>query len=100
MKTNPNEPANPFFKWNEVGYGDTITIYDSSGSKQFLPYESGLTKREYFAAMAMQALLSNAESRKPYLYDIYDVVTKAAVIYADNLINDLNKDDENTKAKL
>jgi hypothetical protein len=98
MKTNPNEPINPVK--DADGRFIHQTIENRDWINQINPF-IGLTKREYFAAMAMQALLSNYESRKPYLYDIYDVVTQAAVIYADNLINDLNKEeDENNKTKL
>lgn len=96
MKTKPNEPISPFFKWNEPGYGDTITICDSSGSKQFLPYKQGLTKREYFAAMAMQGLIAGAEYAVPLIE-----LAEQSVEIADALINELNKEDyENNKTKL
>jgi hypothetical protein len=42
----------------------------------------GLSKREYFAAMAMQGLLANPN---------ISVVTSDAVLYADKLIAELNK---------
>jgi hypothetical protein len=44
--------------------------------------EEGLTKREYFAAMAMQGLLANPN---------ISCVTSDAVLYADKLIEALNK---------
>ena len=44
----------------------------------------GLTKREYFAAMAMQGILSQHDSRPSYTATL-------AVEYADALINELNK---------
>jgi hypothetical protein len=97
MKTEANEPANPFFTWNVPGYGDCVTIEDKNGSKQFLHYKEGLTKREYFAAMALQGYIASTPS---------DVVPSPiyaasyAVKYADALINELNKEDENNKAKL
>lgn len=66
-------------------------------------YNHGLTKRELFAAMFMQSLLSNPER---YKY-IADKVAKGmsqeeassknshkAVLLADALINELNKQDE------
>jgi hypothetical protein len=31
MRITGNEPANPFFKWNEAGYGDCVTIYSENG---------------------------------------------------------------------
>jgi hypothetical protein len=44
---------------------------------------AGLTKREYFAAMALQGLLSNNNN---YVYSV-----KSAVEFADDLIEELNK---------
>jgi hypothetical protein len=49
--------------------------------------EHGLTKREYFAAMAMQGLLAN-----PDLYlSSETTMQQLSVGYADALINELNK---------
>lgn len=45
----------------------------------------GLTKREYFAAMAMQNMT------RMYRVESADVLAKAAVAYADALIEELNK---------
>lgn len=45
--------------------------------------QEGLTKREYFAVMALQGLLANRH--EDYL------LTEKAVMYADNLIEALNK---------
>jgi hypothetical protein len=47
------------------------------------PSSYGLTKREYFAAMALQGLLANRH--EDYL------LTEKAVMYADALIEQLNK---------
>jgi hypothetical protein len=44
---------------------------------------AGLTKREYFAAMALQGLLSNNNN---YMYSV-----KSAVEFADDLIEELSK---------
>ena len=53
----------------------------------------GLTKREYFAAMAMQGYL--ASDRGPSGYrseqEYYEHVTKKSVGFADSLINQLNQ---------
>jgi hypothetical protein len=46
------------------------------------PVTHGLTKREYFAAMAMQGLLANPN---------ISCVTSDAVLYADKLIEALNE---------
>lgn len=49
---------------------------------------SGLTKREFFAAMAMQGILSDIDK-----YDAWDAreVAADAVLYADELIKALRK---------
>lgn len=66
MKTTPN---------------DTITAIMDSTGREIL---GGLTKREYFSAMAMQGLLS-----KDIGYN-REVVSVLAVGYADDLITALN----------
>jgi len=55
-------------------------------------HQDGLTKREYFAAMAMQGLLSNK------YFQVYkegklfvDVVAKTSIEMADELLNQLNQ---------
>lgn len=57
-------------------------------------YEAGLTKREYFAAIAMQGILAscyiNGSTERITGMDI----AKDAVNMADTLINHLNKVDE------
>jgi len=49
----------------------------------------GLTKREYFAAMAMQGILANANWQKSQINDP-ERLGQAAVLYADGLVNGLN----------
>lgn len=56
------EPAFPFFKENENGYGDTIVVYDQFGAKAFYPFEKGMNKRFYAACAAMQGLLSDTNN--------------------------------------
>jgi hypothetical protein len=56
--------------------------------KSALSKPNGLTKREYFAAMAMQGLLANNKSEHKYC-------VIAAVEYADALIEVLNKPPQN-----
>jgi hypothetical protein len=51
----------------------------------------GLTKREHFAAMAMQGLLANYSNRGMNI----DTIAKQAVNAADELINALNKKNDN-----
>ena len=48
--------------------------------------QTGLTKREYFAAMAMQGLLANTKN------SFYERVANDALDAADALINALNKE--------
>lgn len=50
-------------------------------------HQLGLTKREYFAGLAMQGLLSH-HGKFGSLYEVY---TKYAVIYADALLAELDK---------
>jgi hypothetical protein len=46
----------------------------------------GLSKREYFAAMAMQGMVSKTND-----YNYARAIAEVAVKYADELINELNK---------
>jgi hypothetical protein len=76
MKTNPNEPlncnnGNGF--WREVNN---------------VHFGSGLTKREYFAVLAMQGLLTTAPLE---ILGIEIGVAALAVKQADALINALNR---------
>jgi hypothetical protein len=65
--------------------------YDSAYPSNFVPErynpEFGLTKRELFAARAMQGLLTNAG-----IVDCYDKIAGLAVNHADALIERLNAD--------
>lgn len=70
MKTNPNDCAYP----NEP--------YIESHAR-------GLTKREYFAAMAMQGILANSEMG----LDTQTWIADEAILQADALIEQLNKGD-------
>ena len=50
------------------------------------PYEFGLTKREYFAALALQGILANSD-----LIERDAFAVREAVAHADALISELNK---------
>jgi hypothetical protein len=65
QKTNPDEPI------QTIEYNNNYI-------------SNGLTKREYFAAMALQGLLVN--NNNDYAYCVI-----SAVEYADGLIDELNK---------
>jgi hypothetical protein len=58
----------------------------------------GLTKREYFAAMALQGILSNKSLAMYNGGQIVavgeELIEEAAVIYADALIRELNKEEK------
>lgn len=78
MKTNPNDSAFA-----------TQSVYDEMGQNQEQG-SYGLTKREYFAAMAMQGICANPTTEiKPYGKEI----AVEAVLIADALIEQLNKID-------
>lgn len=48
---------------------------------------TGLTKREYFAAVCIQSILTNTNAPPSFVADI----AKKAVVYADALIQALNQ---------
>jgi hypothetical protein len=79
MKTQANDPAfsRPAFHHEHTG-----TLHDA---------QDGLTKREYFAAMAMQAIVSNLNSHRLFGVDNMFDIAKGAVNMADALIEELNK---------
>jgi hypothetical protein len=68
MKTEPNEPIN-------------TVHYVTKGRED----KYGLTKREYFAAMAMQGMMANSAISDPFKY-----VAQNSIIMADELIEELN----------
>lgn len=70
LKTDGNHPT------------DAMDIVNSDSGRVI---NKGLTKREYFAAMAMQNMA------KIYRTESVEIVAKAAVAYADALIEALNK---------
>lgn len=87
MKTNPNDSAHPevftddkFSKTNGAVYSDTYST-------------GGLTKREYFAAMALQGLLASVKEE----WELRGIdFGETAVMHADSLIAGLNKNVLNT----
>ena len=83
MKDDPVYPQNVAFS----PYGDVASSWDSG--------LGGLTKREYFAAMAMQGILANLDGDEllPVMVEqnkqAYELVAEGAVNNADALINAL-----------
>ena len=57
-----------------------------------LVHEYGLTKREYFAAMAMQGLVANSSPEEYVIIAETGGVVVNAVRIADKLIKELNND--------
>lgn len=79
MKTEENAPAFPSMDMNQHMGIDRLE----------LRYE-GLTKREYFAAMALQGILSSREIQLAIISD-RETYEGCAVEHADRLIKELNK---------
>jgi len=78
--SNANEPAYPTKRVERVRIGET------EGGYAIEAVHHGLTKREYFAALAMQGLLADPEIvGKPEQY------AKDAVTFADALLAELEK---------
>jgi hypothetical protein len=69
---NENQPINPHL------------VHTHSGEVQ--EYSKGLTKREYFAGLAMQGMLSN-----PATYGDREIMMIEAVKNADSLLLELDK---------
>lgn len=74
--TNPNDPA----------FSDDFKAEGYDENRKIWPETVGLTKREYFAAMAMPALIQVAKNGTEVV-----LIPKAAVNMADALIAALNK---------
>jgi hypothetical protein len=77
MKTNPTDPTD----WSQ--FIKSQTSIDGTVHEGVYP---GLTKREYFAALAMQGLLASPTE----IGSLNEFIEKA-VISADKLIKELNK---------
>jgi len=80
--TNPYDPAFPA-EWTENGNTHMV-------------FAQGMTKREYFAAMAMQAITSSSKGWKNKVTDIEvemspEKIAVLAIDLADELIAELSK---------
>ena len=80
-KTEPNDPIAPIVQDNEY-YEQGKVLRECS--------DYGLTKREYFAAMAMQGYLAGDEDAANEKWSVSQTA-KWAVMVADALILELNK---------
>jgi hypothetical protein len=81
MRTNPRDSA----------FSRPATFEPNGGECDL--GENGLTKREYFAAMAIQGTIAANDHTSPIhlTQEIASLHAKAAVILADALIAELNK---------
>jgi hypothetical protein len=79
----PASPATGLSKYSGGRFGDKDqTEYSDGTGKIFFP---GLTKREYFAAMAMQGILSSSADRGE------SYVATQSVKFADELLKQLEQ---------
>lgn len=76
-------------KPNDAAFTVADTIHPLTGER-FDPLNMGLTKREYFAAMAMQGLLAHESSTSMS----FEQTAEAACIQADALIKALNENQQ------
>jgi hypothetical protein len=72
---------------NGNDYANPSTHQNSDGTHDF-NVNKGLTKREYFAAMAMQGILANHTYNN---WDDYDLMAKDSCYAVDAIIAQLNK---------
>lgn len=81
---NENRPAYPLsgdYYQNEIGRGKAPDVYQ------------GLTKREYFAAMAMQGLCANPNvSVDKSQADVVQFYATVSIKFADELLRQLDKE--------
>lgn len=85
--TNPNDPA-----FGHTAVEMVESALQSCGDPREIHYR-GLTKREYFAVVAMQGILSNSYiwENAALLKLTNEVTTSWAIKFADSLIAELNK---------
>ena len=87
-----DQPISPCMM-QQVGENQYRLHKPSDGNSYNSP-QMGLTKREYFTAKAMQAILSNPEWMKEYKNEKYlmqkSVVAVLAVSYADEVLEKLS----------
>lgn len=85
QQTEPNMPAHP----TEIRVGDNGEIVGPQTANNG-GVAIGLTKREHFAAMAMQGQLSGMDCNVNFTISQLDCIAKDSVLIADYLINALN----------
>ena len=82
---NKNQPAFPTLTWNQLESGAIVQETESEG----------ISKREYFAAKALQGILANHWCQNDFKNNIvamdYAETAQQAIGYADALIAELSK---------
>jgi hypothetical protein len=78
--TNGNESINPIIQQHKPNI--------QAQHERFECTSIGLTKREYFASMAMHGLLVGINDSN---YENYERIAQMAVMQSDAIINELNK---------
>jgi hypothetical protein len=76
QQTNGNDPVSATQEYHSKNFGVVLA-------------KTGLTKREYFAAMAMQGMCANSSLTKIWTYE---KIAESSVQQADALIEALNKE--------
>lgn len=93
MKTNPNHSA-----YFSIDTATTCKDRDTGDLESYFYGENGLTKREHFAALAMQGMLANSRLRVALCVgnptNNNDLCNRACAL-ADELINVLNETAKN-----
>lgn len=83
MNSKHSPPGGPPTVKTEPAYAFPFSVLPEKYQPQVVP---GLTKREYFAAAALQAVLANPNEIA------FDKVSEVAVFYADQMIEELSKE--------
>ena len=86
---NADKPINPIKGADDIFFNEQ----DESFIKQLKPF-IGLTKREYFAGLAMQGLISSFTEKASYggWGTEMEATIKCAIDYADELLKQLEDD--------
>lgn len=87
-KITGNEPAFPFWDYNDGGHGNAVTFRNEEGvPKDYIPFNSGITIKQFMATQILAGLVTENEARP--VYDYYEMAKKATE-YAKSLIEVLN----------
>lgn len=85
---NSDKPIHP------IKYSDGTLMKDSNDAEHFLKYSgalTGLSKREYFAGLAMQGLIAGRWACPDNVSNDPETISKFAVIHADDLLKQLEE---------